>query len=96
MTETLATRDRATWQQRARALPIEGRAFIDGKLTSALSGRSFDDISPIDGRMVAAVARCESADVDAAVAAARRGFERGRGDTPTRRTAGGCCSGSRN
>ncbi|HXQ32173.1 MAG TPA: aldehyde dehydrogenase [Steroidobacteraceae bacterium] len=77
MTETLATRDRATWQQRARALPIEGRAFIDGKLTSALSGRSFDDISPIDGRMVAAVARCESPDVDAAVAAARRSFERG-------------------
>jgi 4-(gamma-glutamylamino)butanal dehydrogenase len=77
MSQTLATLDRVAWQQRAERLTIEGRAFIDGKLVGARSGRSFDDVSPIDGRVVAAVARCESADVDAAVAAARQSFERG-------------------
>jgi gamma-glutamyl-gamma-aminobutyraldehyde dehydrogenase len=74
---SLATLDRAGWLERAERLRIEARAFIDGGLTGARSGRSFDDRSPIDGRVIAAVARCESADVDAAVAAARRSFEGG-------------------
>ncbi|MBS0393965.1 MAG: aldehyde dehydrogenase [Proteobacteria bacterium] len=70
-------RDRAAWQASANALVIEGRAFIDGAYVAARSGRTFDDVSPIDGRVVAKVARCEAADVDAAVGAARAAFERG-------------------
>ncbi len=77
MTDALLGRDRAAWQASANALVIEGRAFIDGAYVSAKSGRTFDDVSPIDGRVVAKVARCEAADVDAAVAAARAAFERG-------------------
>ncbi len=77
MTDTLPGRDRAAWQARASALAIEGRAFIDGAYVGARSGRTFDDVSPIDGRVVAKVARCEAADVDAAVAAARAAYERG-------------------
>ncbi|MDR3096100.1 MAG: aldehyde dehydrogenase [Paraburkholderia sp.] len=65
------------WQDKAASLPIEGRAFIDGASRDAWSGRSFDCVSPIDGRVLANVADCGAADVDAAVAAARRAFEQG-------------------
>ena len=87
MAANLSDRDRATWQQRASALKIEGRAFIDGRLVAAADGRSFEDLSPIDGLTIASVARCGAADVDAAVRAARRSFERGvwRGSDPKQR-----------
>jgi acyl-CoA reductase-like NAD-dependent aldehyde dehydrogenase len=70
-------RDRAGWERSAAALRIEGRAFINGRHVAARSGRSFDDISPIDGKVIGQVARCEAADIDAAVAAARATFESG-------------------
>jgi acyl-CoA reductase-like NAD-dependent aldehyde dehydrogenase len=75
--ETLTARDRAAWECSAAALRIEGRAFINGRHVAAHSGRSFDDISPIDGKVIGQVARCEAADVDSAVAAARATFDRG-------------------
>ena len=77
MNTDLATRPRAIWETQARALRPEGRAVIDGQLRAALSGRTFDAASPIDGRIIGQVARCETADVDVAVAAARRTFEQG-------------------
>ncbi|HEY1043528.1 MAG TPA: aldehyde dehydrogenase [Telluria sp.] len=64
-----------TWHDRAATLAIDGRAFIDGKRVDARSGKRFDCLSPIDGRKLAEVARCEAADVDAAVASARAAFE---------------------
>jgi gamma-glutamyl-gamma-aminobutyraldehyde dehydrogenase/4-guanidinobutyraldehyde dehydrogenase/NAD-dependent aldehyde dehydrogenase len=63
------------WHELAAALKIDGRAFIDGKRTWACQDRRFDDFSPIDGRKLAEVARCDGADADAAVAAARAAFE---------------------
>ncbi|WP_027794963.1 aldehyde dehydrogenase [Paraburkholderia acidipaludis] len=65
----------AYWQDKAATLSIEGRAFIDGAYRDAYSGRTFDCVSPIDGRVLVSVADCGAADVDAAVAAARRAFE---------------------
>ena len=74
-------RDRPTtredWEARARDLSIEGRLFIDGVYGPAASGRTFARVSPIDGRTFAQVALGEAADVDRAVAAARRSFEAG-------------------
>ena len=67
----------AFWQDKAAALSIEGRAFIDGEYRDAVSARAFDCLSPIDGKLLAKVADCGAADVDAAVAAARRAFESG-------------------
>jgi len=58
-------------------LKIEGRAYIDGDYVSALSGETFECISPGSGAVVARVASCDQADVDVAVAAARRSFESG-------------------
>jgi gamma-glutamyl-gamma-aminobutyraldehyde dehydrogenase len=68
---------RAGWQARADALTIETRAFIDGAYVAARSGKTFPRVSPIDGRVIAEVADCDAADVDAAVEAARRAFEKG-------------------
>ncbi|WP_296659554.1 aldehyde dehydrogenase [Paraburkholderia sp.] len=65
----------AYWQDKAATLSIEGRAFIDGAYRDAYSGRTFDCVSPIDARVLASVADCGAADVDAAVAAARRAFD---------------------
>lgn len=77
MTETLISRDRCSWQKAADQLKLEGRAFIAGRYVAAQSGRTFEDISPIDGRVIAQVARGEAADVDAAVACCRATFESG-------------------
>jgi acyl-CoA reductase-like NAD-dependent aldehyde dehydrogenase len=66
------------WHARARALAPQRLAFVDGKFTTAASGRTFENISPIDGRVIGSIAACDSADVELAVTAARRSFEDGR------------------
>jgi 4-guanidinobutyraldehyde dehydrogenase/NAD-dependent aldehyde dehydrogenase len=65
----------AQWQQRALALPIETRAFIGGRYTSAADGATFDCVSPVDGRVLGQVASCNAADAQLAVTAAREAFE---------------------
>ncbi|QNM95746.1 aldehyde dehydrogenase [Chitinimonas koreensis] len=65
------------WQGRAADLRIEGRAFIDGVYVDAADGGTFDCVSPIDGRTIARIADSGEAEVEAAVAAARRSFEAG-------------------
>ena len=65
------------WRARAAALAINGQAFINGRYLPAASGATFDDVSPIDGRVIARVASTDQADVELAVAAARRAFDSG-------------------
>lgn len=60
-----------------RNLSFKTQAFIDGKYTDAIGGRTFPCISPIDGRSVADIASCDLDDVNRAVAAARAAFEKG-------------------
>ncbi|UVW28401.1 aldehyde dehydrogenase [Massilia sp. H6] len=76
-----------SWTERAASLAIDGRAFIDGFRVDARSSARFDCLSPIDGRKLAEVARCDAADADAAVAASRAAFEdrRWAGQAPARR-----------
>ena len=59
----------------ASTLRFDGRALINGERIDARDGQTFDCLSPVDGRLLTAVARCGQADVDAAVAAARVAFE---------------------
>ena len=66
------------WRERAARLAVDGRALIAGARVEARDGRSFDNVSPIDGRILGRVARGAAADIDAAVAAARAAFEDGR------------------
>jgi gamma-glutamyl-gamma-aminobutyraldehyde dehydrogenase len=66
------------WHDRAAALAFDGRILINGQRRSSASGESFDKHSPIDGRLLGAVARGGAADVDDAVASARAAFDDGR------------------
>jgi acyl-CoA reductase-like NAD-dependent aldehyde dehydrogenase len=51
--------------------------FIDGRFTPAADGRTFATVSPRDGSEIAQVSRGGTADIDRAVAAGRRAFDRG-------------------
>ncbi len=74
MPETTRTPD---WHALAAAVRPRSQAFINGRYLDAASGETFDCLSPIDGRRLAQVASTNSADVDAAVAAARAAFNKG-------------------
>jgi 4-guanidinobutyraldehyde dehydrogenase/NAD-dependent aldehyde dehydrogenase len=76
-----------SWHQRAAALAIDGRALIGGARVWARSGQRFDDYSPLDGRLLAPVARCGQADVDHAVVLARAAVDdrRWSGQSPAQR-----------
>src|ERR1700722_6994088 len=67
---------KAGWQARARDLRIETRAFIGGAYVAARSGGRVARVSPIDGQVIAEVVDCDARDIDDAVAAARRAFEK--------------------
>jgi aldehyde dehydrogenase (NAD+) len=57
---------------------LDGKAkglFIDGQSRPALSGKTFDTVSPRNGEVLAQVAQAAKEDVDLAVAAARRAFD---------------------
>ena len=59
----------------AEQLPIPTvRAIIDGKPSGAASGKTLAVVSPINGDTIAAIPDCEGADVDRAVAGARKAF----------------------
>jgi acyl-CoA reductase-like NAD-dependent aldehyde dehydrogenase len=58
-------------------LSVRTEAFIDGRFVAAADGRTFSDVSPRDGRVVAEVARGAAVDIDRAVGAARRAFDEG-------------------
>ena len=68
---------RQDWEQRAAALQIQGQAFVAGQYQPAISGETFDCVSPIDGRVLAQIASCDQADADQAVVNARAVFDSG-------------------
>jgi len=68
---------RTEWEARADALQIRSQAFIDGRYVDAASGKTFDCVSPINGRVICAVSECEAEDVNRAVVVARRVFDAG-------------------
>ncbi|MPQ60149.1 aldehyde dehydrogenase [Duganella sp. FT27W] len=65
----------ASWHDRAAAVTPDGRALIGGQRVWAQGGQQFDNRSPIDGRSLGMVARCDGQDIEAAVASARAAFE---------------------
>ncbi|MEM9605208.1 MAG: aldehyde dehydrogenase [Pseudomonadota bacterium] len=66
------------WTARAASLRVRHQAFIDGQFTDAVSGECFACVNPATGAVLTEVAACDTADVDRAVAAARRAFDDGR------------------
>jgi len=75
------------WHARAAAVRPDGGALIDGQRVAAADAQTFACVSPIDGRTLGQVARCQAPDIDRAVAGARRAFEDGRwrGQSPSAR-----------
>jgi len=67
----------ADWQQRAVALKIEGRAFIDGRYVDPVSGQRRPTRNPATGKALVEVASCGPEDADLAVEAARTAFASG-------------------
>ncbi|MFF3494770.1 aldehyde dehydrogenase [Streptomyces sp. NPDC002795] len=65
-----------TWQRRAKELAPNGTHLVDGA-DEAGGGATFEALSPRDGQRLAVVADGGEAEVNAAVAAARRAFDQG-------------------
>jgi acyl-CoA reductase-like NAD-dependent aldehyde dehydrogenase len=65
------------WQSEADQLEIEGRAFINGRFTDALSGQTCPTLDPSNGRELGPVALCGIEDAELAVSGARAAFESG-------------------
>ncbi|RJG11112.1 aldehyde dehydrogenase [Pseudomonas cavernicola] len=65
------------WETKSAQLKIEGRAFVSGAYVNAVAEGVFECISPVDGRFLANVASCETADADFAVKVARATFDSG-------------------
>ena len=60
------------WQTETEAISIEGRAFINGQYTQALSGKTMPTINPATDQVLIDVASCAPEDADLAIAVARK------------------------
>jgi len=65
------------WHAASGKLAFEGRAFINGRYTNALSGATRPTHNPATGKLLTAVANCGPEDADLAVAGARKAFASG-------------------
>src|SRR5438552_13261819 len=61
--------------QPAQTTPRRYQLFIDGQFVDAESGKTFPTPNPATGETFAEVAEADKADIDKAVAAARKAFE---------------------
>ena len=66
------------------------KMLIDGKWLDSTSGRTFETINPTNGKPIANVAEGEKPDIDKAVKAARRAFEKGPWKKMSARERGKC------
>ena len=56
-------------------ITYESRMLIDGKLSDASGGATYDNINPATEAVIGPVADANAADMDRAIAAARRAFD---------------------
>ena len=59
------------------AIDFRTQAFINGNYVEATTGKTFESISPVDGKIITNVSECDIEDVNKAVKAAREVFEKG-------------------
>lgn len=64
-------------KEKISSLQIKSEAFINGQYVSARSGKTFPNINPANGQILANVAACAKEDIDHAVHCARLAFESG-------------------
>ena len=73
-----APTNRAGWSDLASSLRIETGLIIDGQSHGAMNGEWFDAVNPANGKTIAQVAQGAAADIDRAVASARKAWDDGR------------------
>ena len=59
------------------SLDFRTQAFIGGNYVDSTSGKTFESISPVDGKVITNIAECDVEDINKAVIAAREVFEKG-------------------
>jgi gamma-glutamyl-gamma-aminobutyraldehyde dehydrogenase len=69
--------ERSAIPKAVHKLKFRTKAFIDGRFCGAASGKTYTSINPATGKPLAEIAACEAPDIDGAVKAARRAFEKG-------------------
>ena len=65
------------WETKASELKFRNQAFINGKFVNSVSGKTLSSINPATGEELTQVSDCDYEDIDLAVVAARRAFEKG-------------------
>lgn len=75
------------WRQRAQSLTLPQQFLVGDRHCAAHSGRTFEIVSPMTGRVFTSLPAADAIDVDRAVAVARKTFESGvwSGMPPTER-----------
>ncbi|MBX2808489.1 MAG: aldehyde dehydrogenase [Cellvibrionaceae bacterium] len=71
------TQIKPDWFERAQSLRIPKSAIVNGEHRHALSGKTFNCHSSIDGRLLSPIPACDHRDVALAVTAARQVFDAG-------------------
>jgi aldehyde dehydrogenase (NAD+)/gamma-glutamyl-gamma-aminobutyraldehyde dehydrogenase len=71
------TKTKTDYEQIAQQLKPRFQAFIDGKYCDTISGETFSCHNPATEEFIGDIAHCDAADVDKAVAVARKRFEQG-------------------
>jgi aldehyde dehydrogenase (NAD+) len=67
----------ATKPRRKTERSLQTKLLIDGKFRDSISGKTFATVNPATEEVIAHVAEGEAADIDLAVKAARKAFEKG-------------------
>jgi gamma-glutamyl-gamma-aminobutyraldehyde dehydrogenase len=65
------------WIEAAKTIDVRSKALIDGEFVDASSGETFECVNPATEELLAAVASCDSIDIDKAVSSARAAFAAG-------------------
>ena len=65
------------WKTKASKLNFRNQAFIGGNFVNSVSGKTLASINPATGEVQTQVSECDYQDIDLAVIAARRAFEKG-------------------
>ena len=63
--------------EKRNAIDFKTQAFINGNYVDATTGKTFESISPVDGKLITNVSECDIEDINKAVKAAREVFEKG-------------------
>ena len=72
-----ASKKMSDWQHQSKTMSFPQHLFIDGRFVQAKSGKTFPAINPATGQTITQISEGDQEDIDLAVKAAKRAFEKG-------------------